>query len=398
MPGADTRTSLHYAPFPVTLVSGAGARLTDLDGHQYLNLQGDYTAGLYGHTNPAIAAALRGAIDRGVRLGGPHPDLHEYAALLCERFPSLDRVRFTNSGTESNIMALSLARAATGRTKVLVFDGGYHGGVIDFSTDDRRLNLPFEWVIGSYNDGDDVQRVFETHGTELAAVLVEPAQAAGGALAGTRDFLNELREGCDRHGVVLIFDEVVTSRLAPGGLQSTLGITADLTTLGKYLGGGASFGAFGGRAELMDLFDPRREDGLHHAGTNNNNVLSMAAGLTGLRDVFSADVCAELNERGERLRGRLNDVARSRGSAAQVTGVGSVMNIHFQRGPISRRADLAVTPRAARTLFHLEMLLHGFYLASRGMIALSLEVSDEDGEEFVDAFTSFLERYDVVLA
>ncbi len=393
LPGADTRTVNHYAPFPVTIVRGEDARLYDLDGHEYVDFLNDHSAGLYGHSNPVIQGALAEAATNGLTLGGPTPNQQALAERICRRFPSVERVRFTNSGTEANLMAVSLARAVTGRGGVLVFDGGYHGGPLSFTGPDRRLNLPFPWMVAEYNDAEAARSLIAEHAAKLACVLVEPMLGGGGCIPGSREFLNALRDATSRHGIVLIFDEVQTSRLAPGGLQEALGIHADLTTFGKYLGGGASFGAFGGRADLMDRFDPRRPDHFSHAGTHNNNVLTMAAGLAGLRDVLTPAAVGRLNRRGAALRAALNAVSIRLDAPARVTGRGSIMNVHFQRTPIRCHADLAATPQAARDLFHLEMLLAGFWIARRGFITVSLAHDDEDCDRMVAAFETFLARY-----
>lgn len=391
LPGADTRTVNFYDPFPVTIVEGAGARITDLDGHEYLDFLGDYTAGLYGHSNPVLQAALVEAVGKGLTFGGPNPNQHELAALMCERFPSVDRVRFTNSGTEANLMAISLARAATGREKVLVFEGGYHGGVLDFTGPDRRVNVPFQWLSAEYNDLESATEQVRRHGSDLAAILVEPMLGGGGCIPGDPEFLSGLRAAADEVGAILIFDEVQTSRIGPGGLQSVLGIHADLTAFGKYLGGGASFGAFGGRADLMDRFNPRREDHLHHAGTHNNNVLTLAAGVAGLRDVYTSDRAVDLTARGDALRERLNAIGRAHEAPVQVTGCGSIMTVHFQREPIVSRHDVALTPPAARDLFHLEMMLAGIYVARRGFMTVMLAHTEDDCDRLCAEFATFIE-------
>lgn len=393
LPGGDTRTVNHYTPFPVTIVGGEDARLYDLDGHEYTDFLNDHTAGLYGHSNSVIQRAIVQAAKSGLTLGGPTPNQQEFAELICRRFPSVERVRFTNSGTEANLMAVSLARAVTGRDGVMVFDGGYHGGPLTFTGPDRRLNVPFPWIVGEYNDVETTRSLIQARADGLACVLVEPMLGGGGCIPATRGFLSALKDATRRSGVLLIFDEVQTSRLAPGGLQEELGIHADLTTFGKYMGGGASFGAFGGQADLMDRFDPRRPDHFSHAGTHNNNALTMAAGLTGLRDVLTPAAVRALNRRGDALRHALNTVAARLDAPAQVTGRGSIMTVHFQRAPIGCHADTAATPQAARDLFHLEMLLAGFWIARRGFMSVSLAHDDEDCDRFVSAFESFLERH-----
>ena len=213
-----------------------------------------------------------------------------------------------------------------------------------------------------------------------------------------RRFLQGLRAAADRHGIVLIFDEVMTSRLSPGGLQAKLGITPDMTTFGKYLGGGLSFGAFGGRAEIMGRFDPSRADALPHSGTYNNNVLTMAAGVAGLSEVFTPEAAVALNETADALRDRLNRRARAAAVPVQVAGVGSIMCVHFHDRPLRRPADAEHADPAARALFHLDMLDRGFYLARRGFISPSLALEPADYDAFAAAFEDFLDTYGSVLA
>ncbi|HEX5794932.1 MAG TPA: aminotransferase class III-fold pyridoxal phosphate-dependent enzyme [Geminicoccaceae bacterium] len=390
LPGGNTRSILYYAPFPVTITRGEGARLFDLDGHAYLDFLGEYTAGLYGHSDPVIHAAIKQALADGIVLGAPNRFEAELARLMCARFPSLDLVRFCNSGTEANLNALSGARAATGRSHVMVFEGAYHGGMLSFAHGSSPMNVPFPYVFGRYNDLERTLGLIERHERDLAAIVIEPMMGAGGCIAAEPEFLAGLRAAASRHGIVLIFDEVMTSRLAPGGLQQKLGVIPDLTTFGKYLGGGMSFGAFGGRAEIMGRFDPSRPDAFAHSGTYNNNVLTMAAGVAGLSKVFTPEAADALSATGERLKGRLNRTGERHGVPVQVTGVGSILCMHFQRQPIRQPDDTAHTPAAARALFHLEMLARGFYVARRGFIALSLPLVESDYDAFADAFDDFL--------
>jgi glutamate-1-semialdehyde 2,1-aminomutase len=397
MPGGNTRSILFYPPFPVTLSRGEGARLWDLDGHLYTDLLGEYTAGLYGHSNPVIQAAVRGALEGGIVLGGPNAHEAELARLICARFPSCDLVRFCNSGTEANINALCAARAITGRSHVLVFDGAYHGGPLTFAHGSSPMNLPFPWVLGAYNDLAATLAAIERHARDLAAIIVEPMMGAAGAIAGDPEFLRGLRDAASRYGTVLIFDEVMTSRLSPGGLQAKLGITPDITTFGKYLGGGLSFGAFGGRAELMARFDPQHPEALPHSGTYNNNVLTMAAGVAGLSKVFTPEAAVALNETGEVLRDRLNRLARAAAMPVQIAGVGSIMCVHFHDRPLVSPADAEPSDPAARALFHLDMLERGFYLARRGFISPSLALEPTDYDAFAAAFEDFLDAYGAVL-
>ena len=397
LPGGNTRSILFYPPFPLTIVRGEGASLRDLDGHAYTDFLGEYTAGLYGHSHPVIQAAVQDALAAGIVLGGPNPYEAELARLICARFASCELVRFCNSGTEANLNALCAARALTGRSHVLVFEGAYHGGPLTFAHGGSPMNLPFPWVLGAYNDLEATSALIERHARELAAIIVEPMMGAAGAIAGDPAFLHGLRAAASRHGIVLIFDEVMTSRLAPGGLQEKLGITPDMTTFGKYLGGGMSFGAFGGRAELMARFDPSHPEALPHSGTYNNNVLTMAAGVAGLSEVFTPEAASALNAAGDALRERLNGIARAAGVPVQVVGVGSIMCVHCHDRPLRSPADAEPSNSAARALFHLDMLERGFYLARRGFISLSLPLTAADHDEFAAAFEDFVETYGAVL-
>jgi glutamate-1-semialdehyde 2,1-aminomutase len=393
MPGGNTRTVLFYSPFPLTMARGEGAYLWDLDGHRYTDFLNDFSAGLYGHSHPVIRQAMAEALEAGLTLGGHNRYEEKLAALICARFPSIELVRFTNSGTEASLMAVLTAQAVTGRRRILVFEGGYHGGVFYFAPGGSPLNLPMDWLIGRYNDIGRAEELIRQHAGDLAAILVEPMQGAGGSIPGDPAFLGALREAATQAGSLLIFDEVMTSRLGPGGLQGELGVTPDMTVLGKYLGGGASFGAFGGRADVMERFDPRSAQAFPHAGTFNNNVLSMAAGTAGLETVYTPEAANELSVRGEVLKARLNEVARASGTAMQVTGMGSLMTVHFApvaHGEIRSVDDLAAADQDAKALFHLEMLARGQYLARRGLMSLSLALSEDDLDAFADAAADVL--------
>jgi len=387
MPGGNTRTTIHQAPFPLTIVHGNGARLTDADGHEYVDFLGEYTAGLYGHSNDVIAAAITSALGEGFVLGAPNRHEAVLAEAICTRFPSIELVRFCNSGTEANLLALSLCRAITRRNGVLVFGGAYHGGILLFARGISPLNPPFDWTVCEYNNAAQASRLVEEHASQLAAVIVEPLQGAAGVISGDESFLRALREATDAHGVFLIFDEVMTARLSRGGMQQLLGIKPDLTTLAKFVGGGLSFGAFGGRADLMRRFDPSRPDALQHGGTFNNDVLTMAAGAAGLTQVLTDSEIRRLNDLGDRLRRRLNTFAEDRQLQFCATGYGSLVGLHFTRGPVRTESDVPECPEL-RGLLHLHMLEHGFSYGRRGFIALSLPLNDTD----IDGFGAAVEE------
>lgn len=428
LPGGNTRTVLHTSPFPLTFSSGSGATLTDLDGHTYIDFLGEYTAGIYGHNHPVIRAAVESALDRGWNYGG-HSGLEtELAKVICERFNAIELVRFVNSGTEANMMAVATAIAwkelregkGCGK-KVLVFEKGYHGSTISGRGDKSKvgINLPHEFVVGRFNDVDGVERlVGDLERGSLAAVLVEPVMGSGGCFEARKDFMQCLKRVSEEHGALLMFDEVMTSRLGYGGKGKEFdeaGVKPDLMTLGKWVGGGMSFGAFGGRREIMDLYDPRSGK-LEHPGTFNNNVFSMSAGIVGC-GLMTKDMIDELNERGVWLRETLNDVFRSHGSAgtglqwwhipdkpfsdtehesekikrwpkAFVSGEGSMMCFHFI-GP--EKAML-------QTLFFHWMLSKGIYLAQRGFVALNIMITDDHVFAFADATRDFCKEHGDLLS
>jgi glutamate-1-semialdehyde 2,1-aminomutase len=398
MPGGNTRTTLHYGPFPLCIRSAQGSRVTDLDGHTYIDFINEHTAGVFGHSEPVVKAALKTAIDDGLTLGGPNVYEHELAAAISARFPAMERLRFCNSGTEANLLALATARAVTGRPAVMVFDGAYHGSLLYFSHGESPLNMPIPFVQGRYNDPEAAQREIAANATRLAAVLLEPMQGSAGGIPAEAAFLKVLRETCSAHGILLIFDEVMTSRLAPGGLQGKLGIRPDMATLGKYVGGGMTIGAFGGRADIMDRFDPNRPDALPHGGTFNNNVLAMAAGHAALTQVLTPEAVDRMNARGDRLRQGVNQRARERGLPFQATGIGSIFGLHFHRGAIRSVRDLEAGAHgresdiaALKKLFQFDMLARGLYVTRRITGNLSLASSDEDVAAFLNGVAEFLD-------
>ena len=389
MPGGNTRTVLHYAPFPLAMVRAEGCRMWDADGAEYVDFLGEYTAGLYGHSHPVIRAAVDRALDNGISFGASNMTEARFARTVCERF-GLERVRFTNSGTEANLLAISVARIFTRRKTVLVFNGGYHGAVFGFAGGGSPINAPFDYVLAPYNDIAATRAQIEAHANDLALVILEPMMGGGGCIAASPEFLNMLREATTRVGALLILDEVMTSRLSPGGLQQVRGIKPDLTTFGKYIGGGMSFGAFGGRADIMDLFDPRRPDALPHAGTFNNNVLTMSAGLTGLTEVYTPDAARALNARGDALRERLNALCRAHDAPVQFTGIGSMFAVHFTRDPVRSPADAAKGDPKLKELFFFDMLSQGIWMARRGMFTLCLPIGDAECDKLAAAVEEFL--------
>ncbi len=390
MPGGNTRSVLFTAPFPVRAEKAEGSTITDVDGHHYLDLLGEYSAGIYGHSHPGILAAVQRALKMGLNLGAHHAQEVALAEVITQRF-NLDLVRFTNSGTEANMMALAAARCFTGRKKIMPMHGGYHGGMLYFSHGASPVNAPFDCVLGHFNGVGDTQELIARHADQLAAIIVEP-MLGGGCLPADAAFLAMLRAETARRGIVLIFDEVMSSRLHPGGLSAQFGIAPDLKTLGKYIGGVMSFGAFGGKRLIMEQFDPSKPNALPHAGTFNNNTLTMTAGLAGITEVFTPEACVALNARGDALRAALNDLFMRYQVRMKATGMGSMITLHPVAGDIRSPEDVEGADSRLKRLLFLDLLDAGIYIAERGFMALSLMVTGDDCKRVVATVESFIKN------
>ena len=394
LPGGNTRTSIFASPFPLAIQRAWDARVVDLDGHEYLDALGEYTAGLLGHSNETVMEAVRGALDDGISFGGTNAYEARFAEIIVNRYPSIERVRFTNSGTEANLMAIVAARRATGKSTVLVFDGAYHGGVLNFPFGQPAdENVPFHFVRAPYNDMDSTRALLEEHRDTLAAVILEPMLGAGGGIVAETSFLQMLRDFTQSAGAALIFDEIQTSRLAPNGIQGEVNVIPDITTIGKYHAGGMSFGAFGGKASIMEAFNPNNAAHLSHAGTFNNNTLTMRAGIAAMSKVVTEEAIHALNAKGNRLRARLTDAIRKHDVDAAVTGRGSIMTVHFGSKTVATAADAAHGDSTMRELFYLHMLQQGVWIARRGMMAMSIPVSEPDLDVIVSAADGFFAEW-----
>ncbi len=385
LPGGNTRTLLFQPPFPLTFVRGEGSVLEDADGHRYIDLLGDYTAGLLGHSDHRARDAAFAALANNMSVGGIHPIETELAGLMCERW-QLDLVRFTNSGTEANLMAITAARMHTRRTHVMVVEGAYHGGVLYFGHGPAAWNAPYPVVLGQFNDLPSCRRAIAEAGDQLAAVLVEPMMGSAGCVPPADGFLAGLIDAAHQVGAVAIFDEVMTSRLGPRGLSAMAGAQPDLKTFGKYIAGGFSFGAFGGAAEVMAIFDVTKPGAvLPHAGTFNNNVTSLAAAAEVLSSVYTADVADAFTRRGEEFRANVAAVLARHDVPLCVTGVGTMMNLHTRREPPTDGATAYRRDEPLQELVYLGLLERGFYVAPRLMINLSLPLTDDQLAGFLAA-------------
>ena len=316
LPGGDSRSTLFFPPYPAVLARGDGCRVVDLDGNRLLDLTGNHSVLVHGYGAPPVLEATRRQVDLGTCFPGPTEVQLHYARHLVERIGSIERVRFTNSGTESVMMAVRGVRRFTGRRKIAKLEGGYHGTSEDVMGEEHP-----DLVVLPADDLEGAVTVLERRASEIAALLVEPVQGSAGMLPLDAAYLQGLREATRRLGIMLVFDEVVSFRLAYGGAEEHFGITPDLCCLGKVIGGGLPLGAFGGRQDIMALFDPSHGPPIiPHPGSYNANPVSLAAGLATL-ELLTPDVIARLNEAGDRVRAGLAEAfaqasrRRSPGSA-----------------------------------------------------------------------------------
>jgi glutamate-1-semialdehyde 2,1-aminomutase len=393
MPGGNTRSVLYFDPFPLTMQRGEGAEVWDIDGHRYYDFVGEFSAGLYGHSDPVIRSAIIDALDRGIVMAAPTTMEERLASAITKRFPSIEQLRFCNSGTEANLLAIVTALNFTGRRRIMVFREAYHGGVLTFAGGGSPVNVPFEFVLADYNDPSAAEQLISDHADSLAAVIVEPILGAAGNIPGNSDFLRTLRRATQKTGALLIFDEVKTSRCGAGGMQKLHGIAPDLTTIGKYIGGGLPTGVFGGRADIMSCFDPKSAKALRHAGTFNNNVCSMAAGYAGLTQVFTAARAEGFLQEQEVFRLEMNEKMMALNMPMQFIGLGSMFTVHFSTRPITSPKEIPAVSRRFAQLFHVECILNNVLVASRGDVFMSLPMGERHKAALSEAVSRFTDSY-----
>lgn len=406
LPGGSTRMTLFHKPYPIYADSGEGCMLHDVDGNSRIDYINNFTSLIHGHAHKRVIAAVMEQLPRGTAYASPTEIEIALAEEIKRRVPSVETMLFNNSGSEAVMGAVRAARAFTGRTKIAKFEGAYHGSYdyVAVSGKSRPSSNPDpetppatadseglhpsaieDAVIMRYNSTASVERALDAHGNELAAILIEPICGSAGMIPARPEFMTALRRATEERGVLMICDEVISLRLGMGGGQREYGVSPDLTTMAKIIGGGFPIGAFGGRKDIMEVFavggnGPRAL----HLGTFNANPISTCAGLATLRALDQA-AFDKLNALGEAARGALRTVLAERGVTGQITGAGSLFQVHFTDTPITDyRSAKTGNPDLAFLLF-LGMMNRGVQLASRGMGCLSTPMGQAEVDRLAEA-------------
>ena len=412
MPGGETRTITFHPPYPLTGDAGAGCQFTDVDGNTYYDLINNYTSLLHGHAHPVINAAVTAQLAKGTTFATALEAQSELGEILTERVASVDMVRYTNSGTEATMNAVRAARAFTGRDLIVKMEGGYHGSYDDFEISvhpDLTLAGPADApipvidtrgvarntldnvLIAPFNNVDALERVMNQHGNAVAGIIIEPVMGAAGCIPADREFLQAAQDLARQYGALFIADEVMTFRLEYGGVQQAYGISPDITTFAKIIGGGFPVGAFGGRAEVMSLFDARNPNAVYQSGTFNGNAITTVAGIAAM-NLFPRAEVARINALGDQLRAGIARELHKRGVPGVTTGYGSMIGVHLVDGEVKNYRDGAMGNATFKRALHLALLLEGVFAAPRLMCCISTPMTAEAVDDILVLFGRALDR------
>ena len=413
MPGGDSRSTLFYRPYPAVMERGEGCWLVDLDGNRLLDVTGNHSVLIHGYAHPVVREAVERQLRKGTCFPGSSEPQLEFARLLCQRMPSIERIRFTNSGTEAALNAIRAARAFTGRKKIAKVEGGYHGTADDVMVSihppdteagqrsrsrasAHAKGVPPETVenvvIIPFNDVEAARKVIEAEASDLAAVVVEPLLGSAGMIPAERAYLDMLQEVTRHFGILLVLDEVVSLRVAYGGAQEYFGLRPDLTIFGKMIGGGFPLGAFGGRADIMALFDPSAgRPVIPHPGSHNANPIGIVAGMATL-ELLTRPVLDRLNTRAEAFRIDLAGAFAEAGVPVQITGLGSLFAMHLTGQPVRSYRDTLEADTNLRHQLFLGLFNEGVLIDPRGVGNLSTALGEEEIQQFGRALRTVFGR------
>ncbi|MCZ6678230.1 MAG: aspartate aminotransferase family protein [Candidatus Poribacteria bacterium] len=417
MVSGNTRATVFSSPYQIYAASALGCRIYDIDGVERIDFQNNYSVLIHGHAHPAIVESVEEQLGKGFCYGLASESEISLAELLCSPVPSFECIRFVNSGTEAVITAIRAARAYTGRPKIAKIEGGYNGAY-DF-VDISIRSAPHDWSDGSnaptgvpesrgipdcvlsnvvvipFNDPVTAVRILEQHKEELAAVVVDPLPPRVGLIPATREFLEALRDFTQSSGSVLIYDEIVSFRLGYQGAQVELGVEPDLTTIGKFVGGGFPFGAVAGKKEVMAVFDLRGAGAplIWHGGTFNANPITMSAGLTTMQ-MLTPEAFMRLASLGQQARERITEEFRAAGIPGQATGLGSLFRIHFTDRRFTNYGDFYPLPVEKKRMEWLVryFLNHGILVSNIALGAISTVMGEAEIQQLVDTLSAALQE------
>lgn len=401
LPGGDSRITTFFYPYPVFLDKGNGCRVTDVDGNQYIDFHNCYTASIHGHAYPPIVEAVREVVGSfSPSVGAPTTLITEWANILCRRVGSVKKVRFCNSGTEAGMMVIRAARTFTGRNRILKIEGGYNGSYDTLVHPSNSPGLPegvqTDQLTIPFNDFEAAEKIIRDNKKQLACLIVEGLMGAAGIIPPKEGYLEYLRKITHHNDVLMVLDEVMTFRLDYGGIQHIYSIKPDLTMFGKLIGGGFPAGAWGGREDIMELFDPLKGKALiqespglpamarlFHGGTFNANPVVAAAGKLMLQNLNASEI-ARINHLGESLAEGIRNVFSKLKIRAQVTGKGSLANLHFTTESVVDFKAAQTSRKELMHLVHLGLLQRGILVPARGLFAISTPMTEKE----VDVATS----------
>jgi glutamate-1-semialdehyde 2,1-aminomutase len=390
MPGGVTRGFGFHFPYPAVMVRGEGCYLWDVDGNRYVDLINNGLALIHGHAFRPVVDLLTAQLPRAWAWLGTNIPQIEFAEALCARLATFERVLFTNSGTESGMLAVKLARHFTGKPLILKLKAGYHGSYSDLEAGlEGRGEIPGHTLLADFNDLDSFERQLVQYSGQIAAVIVEPVMYTGVVMIPDEGFLSGLEALARRHGALFIVDDCLMLRLAYGGSAEKYGLSPDLTFLGKFLGGGIPVGAVGGRAEILEITSPRAAAPIYHGGSYNGNLLGCLAGKATMEHLTRERI-AEMDSQVLALRHALESKAAKLGMPLTIRQTGSIMGIYFADGDLQPGSSLP-NEHLSRS-FHLACSVNGVHIGPGGVLAFNTAVTDEAFIQVVAGMEDALER------
>lgn len=412
LPGGGTRNVAHFYPYPFFVTKGKGCYLYDFDGNEYIDCLNSMTVNIHGHAHPKIVDNMQKQASEGTAHAAPMEVQYQLAKIICERTPSIDLLRFCNSGTEATMFAIRAARKYTGKNKIIKTEGGYHGShdyvEVNITPNLTAEETPIATVekgvpetilkdvfIVPFNDLAAAEKIMKKHHKKIAAMILEPVMGSGGGVIATKKYLQGLRELTKNYNILLIFDEVITFRISTGGMQKYYDVIPDLTALGKTIGGGLPVGAFGGKHDIIDQFNPTKKEFITHSGTFSGNAMTMIAGKTAM-ELYDEKEVERLGKLGDRLREGLSNVLKELNIEGQVSGLQSLAYVYLFEEPVidGRQTVFNLIPTLELSKYlTLALAINGIYAVSRGVTAfiLSTPMDEEVIDEVVKRYRKAME-------